>query len=192
MLEQAAGLWERGVDLCNTLGGIRKDLENALDNPADPASAAKFNNAAMNSQQWAGTLNGMQAEIVALQKQIDPMPHLPPHPRQQDKPSSAWDWSNLTLGRRTDAFFRNVAKEARDSTTRAFAFGVLSGYGGNAAGSAYLGHSTGGPVARTVIATDWRATRPGAGWARIIRGLARRDCGSNRCGSNCSTTREES
>ena len=145
LLERAADLWKKGVDLCNTLGSIRKDLEAALDNPTDPASPAKFNSAAMTAQQWATTLSDMHAEIVALQTDVDPLPHLPPHPRQQDKASSAWDWSNLTLGRRTDAFVRNVAKQSGNTTTRAFAFGVLASYGGNAAGSAYLGHAVGGP-----------------------------------------------
>lgn len=144
LLQRAADLWQRGVDMCNTLGQVRKDLETALDNPTDPGAPALFNNAAMKAQQWAATLNNIEAEVVALQNDVDPMPHLPPHPRQTDKLTSDWDWLNLMLGRRTDAFVRNVAKAADDEATNAFAFGVLANYGANAAGSAYLGHSVGG------------------------------------------------
>ena len=145
LLDRAADLWERGADFCNQLQNIRNDLETALDNPADPASATLFNTAAVNAQNWAAALNDMQAEITALQNDIDPLPHLPPHPRQEDVRSRNWDWPNLMLGRRTDAFVRNIAEQGKDSSTRAFAFGVLASYGGNAAGSAYLGHTVGGP-----------------------------------------------
>jgi len=136
LLQRASNLWQRGVGMCDALAEIRKDLETALDKPADPASPALFNNAAMKAQQWAASINNIEAEVVSLQNDVNPMPHLPPHPRQADQPSSQWDWLNLLLGRRTDAFVRNVAKGGRDEATNAFAFGVLANYGASAAGSA--------------------------------------------------------
>ena len=60
-------------------------------------------------------------------------------------PARSWDWSNLLIGRRTDAFVRELARLAADTGTRAFAFGALSGYGANASGSAYLDTVVGGP-----------------------------------------------
>src|SRR5690349_15409947 len=47
LLEQASSVWQHGVGLFDDLTQVRADLEGALDNPADPASADRFNNAAV-------------------------------------------------------------------------------------------------------------------------------------------------
>lgn len=145
LLERATDLWQRGLDLFNNLGEIRKNLETAMEKPQDPNSAMVFNKAGMSVQQSARTLSNMQSEIVQLKNDIGKFSHIPPHPRQKDKPIHLWDWSNLAIGRRTDAFVRNITKLGTDTNTRAFAFGVLASYGGNVAGSAYLGRAVGGP-----------------------------------------------
>jgi hypothetical protein len=145
LLEKGASLWKRAVELFDTLTKVRSDLEAALDDPGDPASASRFNHAAMNAQRLASKLNLIQSDITALRKEIAPLPHLLRHPRQEDKKASGWDWGNFLLARRTDAFVRAITQSAKTPATRAFAFGVLSSYGTNAAGSAYLGHVVGGP-----------------------------------------------
>ncbi|WP_433303963.1 hypothetical protein ACQP2F_13515 [Actinoplanes sp. CA-030573] len=145
LLHRAADLWQRGTGLCDRLGGLRADLESALEQPADPGSAAKFNAAAVGIQEFGNTLNAMRLEIDALRTDVGKFPHLPPHPRQRDERVEEWNWSDLTLGRRTDAFVRNLFRIANDETTLAFAVGATAAYGANVAGSAYLGHAVGGP-----------------------------------------------
>ncbi|MEK5131982.1 MULTISPECIES: hypothetical protein [Bacillus] len=117
-------------------------------------------------------MDKIQSEIFQLKNDLDSFPHLPPHPRQMDKPVHLWDWSNLTLGRRTDAFVRNITKLGIDTKTRSFAFGVLSSYGGNVAGSSYLVHAVGGPrrshryrdrLARNAVGSWLGAHHPGIG-----------------------------
>ena len=159
--------------MCTELGTIRADLEAALANPGDPGSADRFNNATVSVQNFAHTANVMRVEIDALRADVLSFPHLPPHPRQRDRTTDAWDWSNLSLGRRTDAFVRSLFRFANDQGTLAFANGAAASYGANVAGSAYLGHVVGGPrrthrhrdrIARNAVGS-WLATHHPAAMA---------------------------
>jgi hypothetical protein len=145
LLERAANLWQQGLALYNTMSGFRADLEGALADPTNPASPAKFNAAALTFQQLSINVIGKKTEIDVLKEDIQKYTYLRAHPRQQDKPLDEWSWADVFLSRRTDAFSRSVRKHASDPPTSAFAFGVLSGYGANACGSAYLGQVVGGP-----------------------------------------------
>jgi hypothetical protein len=173
LLQRAADLWARGAALCAELGTIRMDLEGALASPGDPGSADRFNTAAVNSQIFANTVRGMNAEIDSLRADVLAFTHLPPHPRQSDLTTDAWDWGNLTMGRRTDAFVRNLSRHATDLQTVAFATGAAASYGANVAGSAYAGHAVGGPrrthrhrdrIARNAVGS-WLATHHAAAMA---------------------------
>jgi hypothetical protein len=145
LLTRAADLWKTGLDLYNNLASVRNRLEGALANPADPASVSDFNSAAADVQFFAQNAYALQAQVTSLRDDIVPLAYLTAHPRQLDQPPPAWDWSNRLLGRRTDALVRNLNRFANDSPTRAFAFGALTGYAANVAGSAYLGIVVGGP-----------------------------------------------
>lgn len=145
LLNRAADLWNNGVDLYNTLASVRTRLESALANPSDPASPAAFNSAAVDAQNFAQSAHVLQTQVISLRDDTLPLAYLAAHPRQSDQPSPAWDWANRLLGRRTDAFVRSLKKQAHNAATRAFAFGALTGYAANAAGSAYLGAMVGGP-----------------------------------------------
>jgi hypothetical protein len=145
LLARASDLFDRGVDLFNQLGSVRDRLETALANPSDPASLPNFNSATMDVQFFAQKAYAMQGEVSRLRDDASTLSYLSAHPRQLDVPSNSWDWGNLVLGRRTDALVRSLTQLAQNTPTRAFAFGALSGYGANAAGSTYLGHVVGGP-----------------------------------------------
>lgn len=145
LLSRASDLFDRGVALYNDLGSVRDRFETALANPSDPAALSDFNTASMDVQLFAQKAYAMQGEVSLLRNDVSSLTYLSAHPRQLDEPSSSWDWGNLLLGRRTDAFVRNLSQLAQNTPTRAFAFGALSGYGANAAGSTYLGHVVGGP-----------------------------------------------
>ncbi len=145
MLGHASHLYSRGVTLYQQLAAVRGDFEGALAAPANPASAARFNSAAVNLQVFAQEAYAIQAEVTKLRDGVALLPYISPHPRQMDQPADSWDWGNRLLGRRTDAFVRNLARLAKNSPTRAFAFGALSSYCANVAGSAYLGNVVGGP-----------------------------------------------
>ena len=145
LLNRATDIWNRGVGLFNDLGSVRDRFEKALAAPDDPDSVSQFNTAALDVQSFSQKAYDMQEEVIRLRNDVSSLTHVPPHPRQLDEPTSAWNWSDLLLGRRTDAFVRNLSKIADDAPTRAFAFGALVGYGANAAGSAYLSQGVGGP-----------------------------------------------
>ncbi|MFD9124830.1 hypothetical protein [Kitasatospora sp. NPDC059571] len=145
LLRRAADLWNRGRDLCEQLGTVRADLEGALENPADPGSANRFNTAAVGAQEFANSVIGIRTDVDTLRADALTFEHLPPHPRQDDLGTADWDWGNLQLARRTDAFVRALFAAAQGPSGLAFAVGAASSYGANAAGSAYLGHTVGGP-----------------------------------------------
>jgi hypothetical protein len=145
LLQRASRLWAGGRDLCAQLGKVRADFENALETPGDPAAAARFNTAATTVQELSNTATAMLADIDSLRKDVMTFRHLLPHPRQSDLATHSWDWSNLTLGRRTDALVRNLFRAANSAAMTAFATGAISSYGANVVGSAYLGHAVGGP-----------------------------------------------
>lgn len=174
LLARAEGLWARGAALCAKLGTIRADLEQAIEQPGTPGAADRFNDAIVDVQVLANAGIAMRAEIDALRADALAFPHLPPHPRQRDDATDRWDWGNLTIGRRTDAFVRTLHDRARgagDAASIAFAAGAVASYGGNVAGSAYLGHVVGGPrrshrirdrMARNALGSWLAANHPAA------------------------------
>lgn len=85
------------------------------------------------------------AHTCPLLVRLRPLSHLPEHPRQNDRPTTDWGWGGVFLARRGDAFVRALFERATTPAQTAFAFGALASYGGNAIGSAYLGHVVGGP-----------------------------------------------
>jgi hypothetical protein len=144
LLETAASQWTQGLALYNQVASSRKLIEEALANPSATTSITSFN-------AGASGLNSMRlsaAQLVAgaqtLKDEVDKFEHLPPHPRQKDTPPASWDWGNLFLARRGDAFVRALFR-AKDSRSRAFAFGALTSYAGNVVGSSYLSQTVGGP-----------------------------------------------
>ncbi len=170
LLRRADALWKRGLALYSDLGSVRGRLEAALGMPGDPGAADQFNGAANDVQFFSQKASAMLADVVALREDVAPLAYLQQHPRQLDQAARKWDWANLFLGRRTDAFVRSLHKLAHSPSTRAFAFGVLASYGANAAGSAFLGTVVGGPrrshrfrdrIARNAVGS-WLARKSGA------------------------------
>jgi hypothetical protein len=145
LLETAADLWTRGVSLYDQLGACRQGIEAALKNPTDPGSLANLQTAINGLDGLRGVAQQIAAEASSLKDAISPLPHLGAHPRQQDVPDKNWTWRDVFPARRTDAFVRAVFDRGRGGRGPAFAFGVLSGYAANVAGSAYLGAVVGGP-----------------------------------------------
>jgi hypothetical protein len=145
LMERAAGLWARGINVLSHLGAIRTDLEAALENPSDPGSVDRFNQAILQAQIFRNSCLGMQTEIDALRSDVMKFPHLRPHPRQGDQDTDSWDWGNRVLARRTDALVRSLFRHSSNSMTLAFATGAASSYGANVTISTYLGQVVGGP-----------------------------------------------
>jgi hypothetical protein len=170
LVERAADLWQQGLQLYETLGEFRTSLETALADPADPSAVAAVNAAATKMHPLLLHVKSKSREIRALRQEARKFAHLPPHPRQDGKRLAEWTWGDIFLARRTDAFVREANRHASDVASRAFAFGVLSGYGANACGSAYLGQVVGGPrrahrhrdrVARNTVGSWFARNQPG-------------------------------
>jgi hypothetical protein len=145
LLERAADLWSTGLALYTALAEFRLQLETVLDDPSNTGALQALNAASTQIQPLAHAALDLDAEVQALRQDVAKHHHLPPHPRQQDLPLTDWTWDNVFLARRTEALVREVRRQVSDATTSAFAFGVLSSYGANAAGSAYLSQVVGGP-----------------------------------------------
>jgi hypothetical protein len=145
LLERAADLWQRGSAVYTALANLRTSLERAVTDPAAPGAVDNFNSAVAASIQVRDQAKVLAAEVTGLKQDAEKLEHLPIHPRQVDKPLTSWGWGDIFLARRGDAFVRSMFAGATDPATRAFAFGALACYCGNAAGSAYLGHVVGGP-----------------------------------------------
>lgn len=145
LLGRAADTWGRARTFCDRLGAIRADLEGAMEDPAAAGAADRFNNAAVGGQELANDVVALRLEVDGLRTEALTFPHLPPHPRQRDRGTQEWDWGNLQLARRTDALVRELHRRAGDVRSLSFAVGAGAAYGANVAGSAYLGHTVGGP-----------------------------------------------
>ncbi|MFD3427676.1 hypothetical protein [Nocardia fluminea] len=145
LLERAAELWKQGLALYKKMGEFRSGIEGALGDPTNPNSVQQFNDANKKLQEFQAGLGGKEVEVAVLRDDIFDAAHPHSHPRQEDEPLEQWGWSDIFLARRTDAFARAVWMCASTGPHRAFAFGVMSSYGANACGSAYLGQVVGGP-----------------------------------------------
>jgi hypothetical protein len=145
LLDTAAILWRRGLDLYDQLGASRAAIETTLNDPSNPDSVAAFNQAVAGLGSFQSGVQHLVAEIEALKAVVSTMSYLKPHPRQQDMPAKSWDFGNIFLARRTDAFVRAVFANASSASEKAFAFGALSGYAANTSGSAFVGAVVGGP-----------------------------------------------
>jgi hypothetical protein len=145
LLADAADLWQRARAVYDELALARHEIEQAILPPAVDGALQVL-------QSGFDRLNGLQARVKeiaaampALQAAIDGLPHLPAHPRQEDRPANEWGWWDAFAGRRTEAFVRALFQNAVDDRTRAFAVGALAAYAGDVGGSAFLGAVVGGP-----------------------------------------------
>ncbi len=169
ILSQASDLWIQGRSVYDVAGSVRTDVEAIFANPTAPDAPARFNAAMATLVSLRAQLATIQAGLDAVGSDVTQWKHVPkPHPRQEDLTISQWDWGDRFLARRTEAFVRAAFKHAKDSPSNTFALGALASYGGNVAGSAYLGHVVGGPrrshprrdrVARNVVGAWIRAHR---------------------------------
>ena len=152
------------------MGDARVAIEAALSDPGAPGALDGVNAAKRALAGVAADRRTLLADSQALRDEIDRMLHIGAHPRQSDVPAEQWDWGNLFLGRRTDAFVRATLDRGRTPRSVAFAFGALCSYAGNAAGSAYLGQVVGGPR-RSHRFRHGAARRTMGAWFRATRGL---------------------
>lgn len=171
LLGRAADAWGRARALCNRLGTVRADLEGAMEDPAAPGAADRFNTAAVSGQELANEVVALRLEVDGLRTDALAFRHLPPHPRQRDRGTPDWDWGNLLLARRTDALVRDIHRRAVNDRELSFAVGAGVAYGANVAGSAYVGHTVGGPrrthrlrerLARNTVGSWFAAHHPAA------------------------------
>ncbi|MDX0009880.1 hypothetical protein RWA06_25980 (plasmid) [Sinorhizobium meliloti] len=145
LLGKVSALWQAGREIYAGIGEFRLHLENGLQDPSNLPALQGLNNATTALQGFAQQLTEYDLQLKSLKMEIAKLHHLRPHPRQLDKTLSNWSWGDVLLARRTDVFTREMRRQAADTETSAFAFGVLSSYGANAAGAAYLGQVVGGP-----------------------------------------------
>lgn len=171
LVERAAELWKLGLILYQTIGEFRTGLEGALNDPTNPNAVQKFNEAMQKLHEFEVGVAGKEVEVAILRDDIYEAAHPHSHPRQQNKRLDHWTWADIFLARRTDAFARATWKLASDRPAKAFAFGVMSNYGANACGSAYLGQVVGGPrrahrhrdrLARNAVGSWFALSYPGA------------------------------
>ena len=146
LVRRAARLWTDAVGVYGTVSGVREDVEAALLDPANPASAPRFNAAVSQLAATKGQLATLQGQIAALHAALAPIPHLrSPHPRQQSTSIGSWPLVDRFLARRTGAFVKELVRRAPDDQAMAFAAGAVASFVGNCSGSAYLGAVAGGP-----------------------------------------------
>lgn len=145
LLQQAADLWAQGRSLYDQLANARSSLEQALLDPAATDAVQLANSALSTLMGVQNAALSLNANMASLKSAVDPLAHIKAHPRQSDVPEENWGWRDVFLGRRTDAFVESLFRHAKTKRASAFAFGALSSYSANVAGSAYLGCVVGGP-----------------------------------------------
>jgi hypothetical protein len=145
LLRGASALWRRGAGAAEQLHTARVEFELSLARDDLPDALQVLDMGLQRIASLHAVVKDLIADVTALQSQVTTLNHLPPHPRQSDEPSAAWDWGNAFAGRREFAFVAAMLDGAQTERGRAFAAGALSGYAGHVAGSAFLGTVVGGP-----------------------------------------------
>ncbi|UAX97019.1 hypothetical protein [Ensifer adhaerens] len=116
-----------------------------MNDPSDVAAIQGLNASTSALQVFSQQVLAHDATIKELRSEISKLTYIRAHPRQGDENTTVWPWGDLFLARRTDALVRELRRQATNMETSAFAFGALSSYGANVAGSAYIGLVVGGP-----------------------------------------------
>lgn len=178
LVERAAELWRTGLALYGKLGEFRDDLEQALIKPNAPDAVQRFEAAWRKRSEFEAAVFGKELEVAVLGDDIYAAALPAAHPRQQNLRLDQWAWGDIFLARHTDAFCHQLWQDAADDGQKAFAFGVMSSYGANVFGSAYLGQVVGGPrrahrhrdrLARNAVGSSFARSHP---QTRSLSGLA--------------------
>jgi hypothetical protein len=178
LVERAAELWRTGMALYGKLGEFRHDLEQALVHPNAPDAVQRFDAAWRKRSEFEAAVFGKELEVNVLGDDIYAAALPDAHPRQRNQRLDQWGWGDIFLARHTDAFCHQVWQDAADDRQKAFAFGVMSSYGANVFGSAYLGQVVGGPrrahrhrdrMARNAVGSSYALTHP---QTRSLSGIA--------------------
>lgn len=113
LLERAGDLWKTGKDLYEGIGEVRQVVEKALQTPDEPDAADSFNQAMARMVVLLRKAKKLSEGVRQLRKDLRPLKHLPPHPRQTGLPLSDWGYGDVFLARRQDAFTRTVFSRSR-------------------------------------------------------------------------------
>ena len=128
LLEQVSGIWLGGIGLYDQFTAARKTVETIVSNPSEPGSLDALNSATAKLKEIQEKATTTMGQITAIRDKILTRAYLGRHPRQADMATSGWDWGNLFLARRTDAFVRATFAASSSAASMAFATGVLASW----------------------------------------------------------------
>jgi hypothetical protein len=144
ILQNAAALFQQGVDVYDQLSTVRSSMEASLTAPNAPGALTAYNAALEGLFTIEANVQNLRNQIEAFQANFSGT-WMAPVGQQEDAPVPQWAWRDVFLARRTTAFVANTQGLATTARQRAFAVGALAGATGNLLGSGYLNSVVGGP-----------------------------------------------
>ncbi|WP_368936606.1 hypothetical protein [Bacillus sp. SH8-8] len=148
-LTKASDIWKMVKGYIIEVEKLRNTFESLVENPDQPGIMNKYNDLYNKlKNDLTSQYNMLVAKLQAFKDEISDLKHVTQHGQATDTPVINWTWRDIILSRRTGKFASNVlevAKQNGDSKAISFAYGVLSSYASNVAGSAYINQTVGGP-----------------------------------------------
>lgn len=149
VLKRASDTWVQVGRYLAAVAEVRVGLQALVLDPGQPGALDRFNVLATRLQdELKPKYDELMGRLKDIYGQLFAMKYIPPHGQAEDAPVASWPGRDLLQARRTGALSAGLIDAALadgSDAAMAFAYGALSRYAANVAGTPYVNNVVRGP-----------------------------------------------